>query len=70
MSKRELNPSNLQHNEDWEGNNAAFLCPHCGKVYLVSQLIHKGERKCPNCSKSVARIIGGRESGGKASIEW
>ena len=70
MNKREVSPKALQHNEDWEGNNVAFLCPHCGKVFIVSQLIHKGQRSCPNCSMTVGKITGGRDSGGTASIEW
>lgn len=73
MPKRDLDPNNLGHDEDWQGNNAAFKCPQCGKVYLVSgSRVHGGERKCPGCGKSVARISrsGGRQSGGTASIEW
>ena len=66
---------------DWEGSNAAFKCPSCGSVFLVSGFVHaigpipkggtpKGKRACPKCGKSVARIEGGRDSGGKAWIEW
>ena len=67
---------------DWEGNNAAFKCPMCGFVFLVSGLMHginlplqkgetpKGERPCPKCERSVARVEGGRKSGGRAWIEW
>ncbi len=36
MQNRDLNPKNLAHDEDWVGNNAAFTCPHCGKVFLVN----------------------------------
>ena len=73
MPKRDLDPNNLGHDEDWQGNNAAFKCPHCSKVYIVSgSRVHSGERQCPSCRKSVARISskGGRQSGGTASIEW
>ena len=55
---------------DWEGNNAAFKCPMCGFVFLVSGLIHKGKRTCPKCERSVARVERGRKSGGRAWIEW
>jgi len=77
MTIKTLNPDELEHNEDWEGNNAAFVCPLCGKVFIVSNTrMHmspqkeKGYRKCPYCFKSIGRITGGRKSGGSASIEW
>jgi predicted RNA-binding Zn-ribbon protein involved in translation (DUF1610 family) len=76
MPNRELNPQDLGVDEEWEGNNAAFKCPVCGKVFIVSDTrMHvgpggvKGYRQCPGCGKSV-RISGGRKSGGQASIEW
>ena len=71
MPIKELNPHHLGLDEDWEGNNAAFRCPVCTKVFIVNSTeMHHGERKCPDCQKSTARITGGRKSGGKASIEW
>ncbi len=76
MRTRNLNPEDLGHNEDWEGNNVAFTCPLCGKVFLVSHTrMHllngeKGHRKCPSCGKSIGHVMGGRKSGGSASIEW
>ena len=66
MSERPLNVESLS--EDWEGNNIALQCPACGKVYIVSEHIHNGERSCPNCGKSRGRVKGGRKSGGIASI--
>ena len=70
MPVRTLDPAALGKMEDWEGNNAAFACPSCAKVFIVSERIHNGERKCPECGQSTARIEGGRKSGGTASIEW
>lgn len=78
ITRRTLDPERLGQDEDWEGNNAAFRCPVCQKVFIVSGQLHKddngkkGYRKCPNpgCGKSIARITGGRKSGGSASIEW
>lgn len=72
MNERHLDPHALGHDEDWEGNNAAFTCPECGKVYLVSGApnMHGGRRPCPNCGKSEANVEGGRKSGGKAWICW
>ncbi len=72
MPIRQLDPENLGHDEDWEGNNAAFKCPHCEKVFIVSGSgVHHGKRSCPDCSKSTAYCdIKGRKSGGTASLEW
>jgi predicted RNA-binding Zn-ribbon protein involved in translation (DUF1610 family) len=77
MPIKSLNPNELGQTEDWEGNNAAFQCPICGKVFIVSDTrMHvspegeKGYRRCPHCGKSTGRVTGGRKSGGSASIEW
>ena len=72
MSERTLNPGTLENNEDWEGNNVAFTCPvpDCGKVFIVSGMIHRGVRECPACQKSTGYVSGGKKSGGKAYIEW
>lgn len=72
MSQRVLDPQARidAQDEDWDGNNAAFTCPLCGKVFIVSQLLHKGVRSCPKCKKSKGHCTGGRKSGGKAFIEW
>ena len=72
MPLKQLDPNNLGQNEDWEGNAAAFTCPHCGKVFIVSGTrIHKGIRKCPMCGKSTGCCdIKGKKSGGTASLEW
>lgn len=55
---------------DFVGNNAAFTCPVCKKVFLVSGLIHRGERKCPSCGKSTGYVSGGQKSGGAAYLEF
>lgn len=73
MPTKNLDPNNLGMDEDWEGNNAAFRCPHCSKVFIVSgSRVHNGERKCPNCGRATGRCdkSGGRKSGGTASLEW
>ncbi len=76
MPIRNLNPEELKQTEDWEGNNIAFNCPICQKVFIVSNQIHmgskgeKGYRRCPACKKSIGRVNGGKKSGGIASIEW
>ncbi|MBU1184370.1 MAG: hypothetical protein KJ663_04275 [Proteobacteria bacterium] len=70
MPIRKLDSMDLKKEEDWEGNNAAFTCPRCGKVFIVSAMIHRDGRQCPACGKSIGRVKGGRKSGGIASIEW
>jgi len=64
---------------DYVGNNAAFTCPACGRVFLVSAAIHPtpdgqqghdGRRKCPWCSKSEGHVAGGAKSGGAAWIDY
>ena len=64
------NPRTLGQDADWEGNDAAFCCPVCGKVFIVSSLLHPDGRECPACRKSVGRVKGGRESQGEATLEW
>ena len=69
MPRRDLNPNQLAQDEDWVGNNAAFTCPECGKVFLVSAPLHRNGRDCPGCGRSHAEVAGGAKSGGTAWIE-
>jgi hypothetical protein len=69
MATRILDPDALGQDEDWEGNNAAFRCPACWKVFVVSAMIHGGQRSCPACGKSTGHIKGTKTSG-RAWIEW
>lgn len=55
---------------DWYGNNAAFTCPHCNKVFIVSALLNKQGRECPKCSKSTGHINGSINTNGNAFIEY
>ena len=55
---------------DWIGNNAAFTCPPCGKVYIVSGQLHPQGRKCPKCGNSTGFVVGGKQSGGSAYVEY
>lgn len=70
MAKHEINPKAVALDEDWAGNNAAFTCPKCGKVFIVSQLLHKNGRDCPRCGKAKGLVSGGQKSNGRAWIEW
>jgi hypothetical protein len=72
MGSENLNPSVMAHDSDWEGNNAAFTCKACGKVFMVSGRLHKSGRTCPNqgCGKSTGYVDGGKKSKGSAWIEW
>ena len=68
MAKRNLNPKAC--NEDRFGNNAAFCCPICGKIFVVSAFLKErggleGQRECPKCHRSVARV-----TKTEAVIEW
>ena len=60
MAQKNLDRAALEHYEDWYGNNASIQCPICGKVYIASQFLNKGFRKCPKlgCGKSSIRITG------------
>ena len=69
MTRRDLEPLTLGQGDDWVGNNAAFTCPVCGKVFLVSGPLHRNGRACPSCGRSTAHIKGGAKSGGTAWIE-
>ena len=65
--QRKIDPKD--EDSDFAGNNAAFTCPLCGKVFIVSGMIHHGKRQCPGCRKATGYVIGGQKSGGKAYIE-
>jgi hypothetical protein len=63
----------------YEGNNAAFTCEHCHGVFIVSAMVHpkpggkqgrEGQRKCPRCEKSVGNVDGGKNSDGKAWLDY
>jgi hypothetical protein len=72
MPVRTIDRNSIKQDEDWEGNNAAFACPLCRKVFIVSALLHEGRRRCPNpkCGKSTGWIRGAKTAGGSAGIEW
>lgn len=69
--KKILNQNNLGLDEDWCGNNASFKCPSCGKVFIVSGMLHQNGRCCPKCGSSTGFCDrNGASSGGRAYIEW
>ena len=53
---RSLDKNNLALQEDWYGNNAAICCASCGKVFLVSQILHRKGRSCPKCGLTHATV--------------
>ena len=59
MPARTIDRNAIRLDEDWEGNNAAFTCPLCKIVFLVSGLLHGGRRTCPNpkCGKSTGKTV-------------
>ena len=70
MIAHHLDADHLGNDEDWEGSDAAFTCPACAKVFLVSSILHGGRRPCPRCALTVGVCQGGQNSGGIARIEW
>lgn len=70
MARRSIDPSDPARDEDWEGNNAAFTCPKCGKIFIVSAMLHPQGRKCPHCGKATGFVVGGRQGGGSAYVDW
>lgn len=71
MPSKDLKYPELESGQDWRGNNAAFTCPNCEQVFIVSGLIDRsGGRVCPKCGKSRGFVVGGAKSGGHAWIEW
>jgi predicted GNAT family N-acyltransferase len=65
MECKTLDKATLGLHEDWYGNNAAVCCPVCGKVFIVSGFINKGQRICPACLRSSARI-----TNDGVTVEW
>jgi len=69
MNTKDLDSNNPGLDNDWHGNNAAFTCPACKRVFIVSAIIDRGSRKCPKCEKSEGFCSGGPDKG-SARIEW
>ena len=65
----DLNPLDTGLKHDWVGNNAAFTCPACQNVFIVSALIHKKGRACPSCGSNIGHVEGGAKSGGSAWLD-
>ena len=57
---RELNKANLALTEDWYGDTAAVPCYACGKVFVVSKILHRKGRACPACGVTRALIAKSR----------
>jgi hypothetical protein len=74
MPTRDLDPNDLAHREDWEGNDANFECPPCGKVYPVSGFLHQALGSVPVAVDQrpgfprAKRREGGRVSSGREQI--
>lgn len=70
MEKRVIDLQAIARDEDCIGNNAAFTCPICGNIYIVSKLLHPNGRSCPACGKSRGYAKSGQHSKDEAWIEW
>jgi DNA-directed RNA polymerase subunit RPC12/RpoP len=70
MTKKTLSGDSDCIDADFHGNNAAFNCPECGKLFVVSEIMDKNGRECPSCGKSKAFVKGGEKSNGSAWIEY
>ncbi len=57
---RQLDKNNLALTEDWYGDSAAITCHACGKVFLVSKILHRKGRACPKCGVTRALVAGSR----------
>ena len=64
---RELDKDSLNDDEDWNGNNAAFTCPHCSNVFVVSGYKNPHGRRCTSCKKSKGVVA---KDGTSARLEW
>jgi hypothetical protein len=72
MPTRYLKVDNSEKDAFWHGNNAAFACPCCGRVFLVSAHMSPHGLHCPppGCGRSYGYVEGGRDSDGIAVISW
>lgn len=71
MATREIDPNAKARDEDRVGNNAAFTCPKCGKVFIVSRLINGEEgRACPWCQQSRGYAPANDADEAGARITW
>ena len=67
-----LHPAAADADADWWGNNAAFTCPVCSKVFLATAFNDSNSigHPCPACGKSRAHVTGSPNKDGEAWIEW
>lgn len=70
MKSFDLRADSRRKDADFSGNNAAFTCPNCAQVFIVSGMIHKNGRACPGCGRSSGFVAGGAGSGGIARLQW
>ncbi len=60
MQTKIIKPGDLEG--DLFGNNAAFACPYCSKVFIVSQFLNSKGRPCPKCGRSTGHVEGKGEN--------
>ena len=72
MPVRYLKRDNSEKDAHWYGDNAAFTCPVCNRIFLVCGHLRPNGQQCPppGCGRSYAYVHGRLESGGIAVITW
>ncbi len=55
----EVTKANKPASAELHGNNAAFTCPECAEVFIVSQILDRKGRNCPKCGMTTASISKG-----------
>lgn len=69
MARHEVNPEQPADGEDLYGNNAAFTCPSCRKVFIVSGVAGKTPRPCPRCGQATGFVKKDKDGVWRAWIE-
>ena len=71
MTFKPLDPKKSDSNADLDRNDAAFLYPHCGKLFLAYTTAGPmGKKKRPRCGESIdCCTMKAKRSGGNAIVE-
>ena len=56
MTIRHLSRGDPARDADLHGNNAAFTCPECAQVFIVSWFLDRQGRPCPGCGTVTGHV--------------